>query len=432
MDEQGKILRFALNALVKVGADKAQCQLHIMDKYEFLQEPTRINMLRTTRNEKLSLTAIKDKRLVETTVNILDEANIKSTVDKLMSDLHGSPQDDSYDIAPAQSTEIFDNGLTTPDLRKMYELLTKFIKTTNNRYPSINLHDVVFDFTRETKKVVNTNGADLTSGFGKYSVLIPFSAKDKVKVSSENCTLLVLDQLNAPIQDNPAIDELLRQGVEQLEAKPVPGKFKGDIVIYPWAFDDFIYYLSIAALRDNALLEGNSIYQNKLGKQIADSRLSLHSRPVSRELADGYFITADGHKAQNITLIDNGVLKNFLLSQYGAAKTGLPNPKNDGNCYVVDSGDTSFSDMIKSVRRGLLLMRFLCDNPNKNGDFSGIAKHSYYIEDGLIKFPVTDTMISGNIPQMLMNIQAISRERINTGTNLHPWITCSGVTVSGQ
>jgi PmbA protein len=88
--------------------------------------------------------------------------------------------------------------------------------------------------------------------------------------------------------------------------------------------------------------------------------------------------------------------------------------------------------MIKSTKQGLLLCRFSGGSPSDNGDFSGVAKNSYYIEDGEIKFPISETMVTGNLVEMMMNIKEISKERVNPGYHLYPWIKFDGLTVSGK
>ena len=52
-------------------------------------------------------------------------------------------------------------------------------------------------------------------------------------------------------------------------------------------------------------------------------------------------------------------------------------------------------DMVADVEKGVLITRFSGGRPSDNGDFSGVAKNSYYIEDGEVKFPLSETMVSG-------------------------------------
>ena len=102
----------------------------------------------------------------------------------------------------------------------------------------------------------------------------------------------------------------------------------------------------------------------------------------------------------------------------GANKTGKDRAVNNGGAHIVEPGDKALDDMISTIDKGVLLSRFSGGSPSDNGDFSGVAKNSYYIENGEIKYPITETMISGNIFQMLHEIKDISKETINDGSSI--------------
>ena len=94
---------------------------------------------------------------------------------------------------------------------------------------------------------------------------------------------------------------------------------------------------------------------------------------------------------------------------YGANKLGKNRAVNDGGAYIVEPGKKSHKEIIKNIDEGVLLCRFSGGYPSSNGDFSGVAKNSYYIENGEVKYPISETMISGNISEMMKNIIAISK-----------------------
>ena len=51
---------------------------------------------------------------------------------------------------------------------------------------------------------------------------------------------------------------------------------------------------------------------------------------------------------------------------------------------------------------------------------------------GKIVGAVSETMFSGNLTEMLLNVRAISEERINDGSSILPWVDFGGVTISGK
>jgi PmbA protein len=172
------------------------------------------------------------------------------------------------------------------------------------------------------------------------------------------------------------------------------------------------------------------VYRDRLGERVADSALTIHSRPRSDELAAPSFLTQDGFVAEDATVIDRGVLKSFLLSQYGALKTGLERATTDGDALVIDAGDTPLEALIGSVERGVLLCRFSGGRPSAAGDFSGIAKNSYLIEDGRIGPALSETMVSGNLVRLLERVRAVSHERVDFGYAILPWVALPGVVIS--
>ena len=222
---------------------------------------------------------------------------------------------------------------------------------------------------------------------------------------------------------------MLKQSIEQLYTKNIKDKFVGQLIVTPDCISDFLGFIT-SDISDGKMISGTSLYKNELNKQIANSKLTFHSHPVSDEITDGYFVTSDGYVAENSTIVDKGVLKTYLLGIYGSKKLGKNRAVNDGGAYIVDPGDKSFSSIIKGIDKGVLLARFSGGTPASNGDFSGVAKNSYYIEKGEIKYPITETMVSGNIREMFENLDEVSNDRIDFGSCILPWISFNGITVS--
>jgi PmbA protein len=88
--------------------------------------------------------------------------------------------------------------------------------------------------------------------------------------------------------------------------------------------------------------------------------------------------------------------------------------------------------MIKGVKKGLLLNRFSGGAPGANGDMTGVAKNSFLIEDGKITDALSEVMISGNLASMLKDVTAISKERINNGDSILPWMKVGNIVISGK
>ena len=191
----------------------------------------------------------------------------------------------------------------------------------------------------------------------------------------------------------------------------------------------FIGFLT-GSIRDGSLIAGTSLYKDKLNQQVTSDKLTLKSVPLDENLPGGYYFTSDGFKVEDMTLVNKGVLNTYLLSLYGARKTGLERAKSEGGCMVLEAGDTALADMIASIDEGIILGRFSGGEPAEKGDFSGIAKNSLYIKDGKVQFPLSETMISGNMAKVLNSVKTVSQEQVDFGDSRMPWIQVSGITIS--
>ena len=88
--------------------------------------------------------------------------------------------------------------------------------------------------------------------------------------------------------------------------------------------------------------------------------------------------------------------------------------------------------MIASVDKGLIVGGFSGGEPGANGEFSGVAKNSFYVENGKIVGAVTETMINGNLEQVFQNVIAVSKEQVCDGSSVLPWLACGGIVISGK
>ncbi|HKM17236.1 MAG: TldD/PmbA family protein [Firmicutes bacterium] len=425
------ILSYTLEKLKAKGMD-ASCSLDQSTKYEMNVETGKITLIRTVFNNGLSLYAIKDSKSGSYSVNKLDRETIDEAISTVIEIAESSEPDPAHAIAEYQPSGAFSAGSREPDQELMYTRLEAFLDQVRTKYPKIMLENAYFDFTHGTRYIANTNGTDFTTEKGIYRFTSMFSGHDGDQSSSFNYTGYSTQELDRELLAYGSLESLLKQSSEQITTQALSGKFVGDVVITPDCLSDFLGYVFGITIYDGALISGTSVYKDKLGHQVADPRLVIHSRPVSPEVPDGYFITGDGYRAENCTIIDRGILKTFLLTLYGANKTGLKRAVNNGGCYVVEPGDKPLDEIISQIERGILIARYSGNYPSQNGDFSGVAKNSYYIENGKIQYPISETMVSGNLISMLQNIIDISQERVSFGSGIYPWIAFSEVTISGK
>ena len=424
--------RYTLEAIKKSGADMGECSVTGGAKTEVYYETGKISMIRTVFSTSVSIKVIKNKKKGSVSLNTCERPLIdKAVSDALEASEHAKP-DDAEGIAELIENKEFSRGEEKPDREALYSLMRGFIDDAKRDYPKISFDSISVAHDFSERGYMNTHGVGLTSLSGANEYGAMFMARDGDRVSSFNHFGSIFSETDKPLIEMGMARTILAETEKQIETKTLSGKFEGDLVITPSCLGSFIRYIQYNFLSDAVHIDGTSIWKDSLNKQVAAPIFTLHSNPASPELPGGYFITGDGYAAGNMVIIENGILKNFTLSRYGAAKTGKGRSANYGGSYCVDAGDKSLSEIISSVKRGLLLNRFSGGAPAINGDFTGVAKNSFLIENGRVKDAVSETMVSGNLATLLKNITMISSERVNDGEEILPWVKASGIVISGR
>ena len=140
-------------------------------------------------------------------------------------------------------------------------------------------------------------------------------------------------------------------------------------------------------------------------------------------------MSGDGFVAPPLDFVSQGRLNALLPGLYGSRKTGIAHTPT-GSGWRVHSGTTPRADMIADVKKGALVTRLSMGSPGANGDFSGVIKNSFAIDDGKVGEALSEVMISGNVGQMLKDIKAVSAEHVDTGGEDLPWIQVANLSFS--
>jgi len=419
-----------LRELMRAGADKASADITRSTKYEMNVESGDMSLIRTTEDVSVHMLAIQSDRKGTVALNKTDSASVGAAAREAVALAKAAQPDAANDIAPASEPETFTAGPDMPDPENMYARLYEFLRDAHREYPKTALDSVYFSFNHRDAHHANSNGVDLRAQRGYYSLSVMGMGVENGRSGSFNATGFTTFDLDRPLIEYASVREMLRMCTEQIDTSVIGATFEGDVIFSPDCFDSILEAYIGTFLSDSSLISGNSVLKDKLGETVASNLLTVRSTPTDPNLSGGYRMFS-GFKAEDEVILENGVLRAFDLSLYGSNKTGLPRSRSGCGALCVDAGTTPYADMVKSVKRGLLVCRFSGGNPTASGDLSGVAKNSYYIENGEIKFPVNETMIAGNLRTMFSSVGAVSLERTDFGSTILPSVLVNGVRITG-
>lgn len=432
MEKLNQITEQVMEQLKKEGAESSQCRATITEIQEFNVESGKFTLFRTLYDKELYLSMIKQKKHGEITINSFSDSTIKKAIKECTEMTEFSEENEAWEIAPYQGEKEFKKGALVPDLERFFVRVQEFTEYITKKYPLIILEQVIAMYKKSDSVYQDSNGNYFKEEKGYYELDYTLNGKSGEHVSSIVGSRVKFEDLEKPIIESGVDETLFGNIVKSIYTTPLEGKFNGTMVMTPGVLVNFISFLRENYLSDSVILEKTSQWKDKLGKKVADEALTISLKPNDSRIIVGESFTSDGVLSEDCDLIESGILKNFCLKKFAANKTGNKPCPNTSNALIIANGKHSLEEIIKNIKRGIIVGGFSGGIPNASGEFSGVAKNSFLIEDGEIKQALSETMINGNIGKMFEHIEGISKEVQENGYFVLPYIAVSGIVVSGK
>ncbi len=217
------------------------------------------------------------------------------------------------------------------------------------------------------------------------------------------------------------------------------------VVFTPAAFSALLSYIT-RSLNGKNVVKGVSRLGDKSGKQVFDSQFSVEDDGLLDWKVGSAKFDSEGVPVRKLSLVKGGSVENFYFDLWSASKLGEVSTGHGARgvhsalatpCLhnvLVSGGERSFDDIINSIKVGVLAEQFLGagqDNPY-NGDFSMNLNLGYKIENGKLAGRVKDTMIAGNIFDLLRDclVELSSEREWVGGRKLLPYVVLDNVAVT--
>ncbi len=190
----------------------------------------------------------------------------------------------------------------------------------------------------------------------------------------------------------------------------------------------------ISAISGGALYRKSSFLLDSLGQQVFSPLVQISERPhLARGLASSAF-DAEGVATRDRELVSQGVVNGYLLGSYSARKLGLQSTGNAGgshNLLVASTGE-DVTALLQKMGSGLLVTELLGHGVNQvTGDYSRGAA-GFWVENGVLAFPVEEITIAGNLREMFRGVVAIGNDILIRGSKQCGSILIDRMTVAGN
>lgn len=197
------------------------------------------------------------------------------------------------------------------------------------------------------------------------------------------------------------------------------------------------------AVSGSSVYRGTSFLQGRLGETLGPPGLTVVDDPLlTRGLGSRPF-DAEGVSTRKNVVIENGVLRTYLLDSYSARKLGLRTtgsavrslgeaPSAGISNFYLQNGNHDPANIIASVCEGLYVTDLIGFGVNPvTGDYSRGAA-GIWIRNGRPAFPVHEVTIAGNLLDMFRSIEMVGNDLRFRATTASPTLKIARMTIAGE
>jgi len=190
----------------------------------------------------------------------------------------------------------------------------------------------------------------------------------------------------------------------------------------------------ISAISGGNLYRKASFLLDAIDTQVFPDFVHIYEQPHLKGALGSSAYDSEGVATKTRDIVSEGILRSYVLGTYSARKLGLRSTGNAGGVrnLTIDSGDLDFQGMLKKLDTGLLVTELMGQGVNiLTGDYSRGAA-GFWVENGVIQYPVEEITIAGNLKDMLKNIVAVGNDIDYRGSTRTGSILVEQMSIAGE
>lgn len=189
----------------------------------------------------------------------------------------------------------------------------------------------------------------------------------------------------------------------------------------------------VGAVRGTSLYRRASFLLDRLGQPVFAPHVRIHEQPFLKKGLGSTPYDGDGIAPSNRDLVRAGVLQGYVLDVYSARKLGMKSTGNAGGVHnlTLEPGGLDLAGLLRQMGRGLLVTELIGFGVNTvTGDYSRGAA-GFWVENGVIQYPVEEITIAGNLRDMFRGLVAVGNDVDRRGNIRCGSILIDSMTVAG-
>ena len=370
--------------------------------------------------------SISSSNLLQDNLNVLIEKCIETTKNTPEDEFNSLPDKDLL-AQEVKELNLYDD--THFENNDKIKYLSRLETSTSSDKRIVNTES---SFTEDKSNFILANSDGFCKGFKTSSFVASSVAVAKDDQSMERDYEYTL---KCHLDDIKSPEELGNMASENTLRKLSPKKIGSEkiAIIFDKRIAKGILSTFASAISSSAISRGTSFLKDKVDQKIFSDSISIFDKPdIIKGLGSKSF-DSEGVKIETLKLVEQGILKHYLIDTYNGKKLNL---KSNGRCggssnLFFDNGKISYSDLLSLNSKCLYITETIGHGSNIiTGDYS-VGATGFLIEKGEIKHPINEITIAGNFKDMFQNITLANDLEFEYSAN-SPTMMIEGMVVAGK
>ena len=385
-------------------------------------------------NLAINITTYIDKKKSSISSSNLLNDNLKVLIEKCIETTKNTPEDEFNSLpdkdllaSEIRDLNLYDNTHLEND--KKIEYLKQLEESASNNKKIVNTES---SFSENKSNFILANSENFCKGYKSSSFTASSVAVAKDEKSMERDYEYTS---KCHLQDIKNAKDLGKIAADQTIKKLSPKKIGSEkiSIIFDKRIAKGMLSVFASAISSSAISRGTSFLKDKINKKIFSDTINVFDKPDILKGLGSQSFDLEGVKADTLKLVEQGILRNYLVDTYNGKKLNL---KSNGRCggtsnLYFDNGKISYKDLLNSNSKILYITETIGHGSNiVTGDYS-VGATGFLVEKGEFKYPINEITIAGNFKDMFQNITLADDLEFEYSTN-SPTMMIEGMVVAGK